>query len=398
MDKYRPINLNDFCGQEHLVGPNGIIKLLLDKNQMKSAIFYGPSGTGKTTLANIIANTLNINYGFFNAAINNKKDLTTLIETSAFHEKYLIIVDEIHRLNKDKQDILLPYLESSKIIVIGLTTFNPYHSVNPAIRSRMHIIKFEQLSKDEITSHLKKLCQTHYQDYQFDEDVIDLVVSSANGDLRYAINQLDTLSIIAVDKTIDKQLYSSLNPQKSLLIDKNSDYYYDLLSAFQKSLRGSDVDASLHYLSQLINLGDLEIICRRLIIISYEDVGLANPTLHQRILSAINAAIMVGFPEARIILSHAVIEVALSPKSNSAYLAIKKAMEDTTKNFNLDVPKNIRHHTENYLYPHDHGGWVAQQYLPDGLVGQSYLRFKNNKHEQTLQEFYQKINKLKTRK
>ncbi len=398
MDKFRPKTLSDFCGQEHLVGPNGVIKLLLDNNQMKSSIFYGPSGTGKTTLANIISNTLNINSGFFNAAINNKKDLMDLIEASKLYDRYLIIVDEIHRLNKDKQDILLPYLENSKTIVIGLTTFNPYHSVNPAIRSRMHTIKFEQLSTKSVTSHLQYICKTYYNDFTIDNDVIELIVSSSNGDLRYAINQLDTLTIIATNNIVNKELYSSLNPEKSLLIDKNSDYYYDLLSAFQKSLRGSDVDAALHYLSQLVNLGDLEIICRRLIIISYEDVGLANPNLHSRVLNAINAALMVGFPEAKIILSNAVIEVALSPKSNTAYLAIDKALNDTTKNYNLEVPETIVHHTTSYLYPHNYGGWVNQQYLPDELIGQTYVNFKKNKYEQKLKAFYDNINRLKKEK
>lgn len=395
MDKFRPSKLNNFCGQTHLVGEGAVIKTLLDKSQMRSAIFYGPSGTGKTTLANIIASTLEINVGFFNAAINNKKDLTQLIENANYYDNYLIIIDEIHRMNKDKQDILLPYLEMSKIIVIGLTTFNPYHSVNPAIRSRMQIFEFKQLNEDDIKSHLLHICSEHFSEFTFEEEVIDLVVSSSNGDLRYAINQLDMLSLLAEENSVTTDVFAKLNPRKSLLIDKNSDYYYDLLSAFQKSLRGSDVDASLHYLAQLVNLGDLEIICRRLIIISYEDVGLANPTLHERVLNAINSALMVGFPEARIILSHAVIEIALSPKSNTAYLAIAKALDDTTKNYNLDVPDTIKQHTTTYTYPHDYGGWVDQQYLPDELIGQQYIKFKNNKYEQKLKEFYEKISKLK---
>ncbi len=394
-NKFRPTTLDDFCGQSHLIGDDGAIKLLLDNNKMCSAIFFGPSGSGKTTLANIICKSLKINFGLFNAAINNKKDLLDLIEQAKFYENFLIIVDEIHRLNKDKQDILLPYLETANIIVIGLTTANPLHSINPAIRSRMHIFEFYQLSSEEINEHLQKVCKTHYPDYEFDNEIFDMIVSSSNGDLRYALNQIEVLTIISENNRVDLELLKKLNPKKSLLIDKNSDYYYDLLSAFQKSIRGSDVDASLHYLAQLINLGDIDIICRRMIITSYEDIGLANPSLHARILSAIEAAQMVGFPEAKIPLSHAIIELALSPKSNTAYTAVAHALEDTKKNFNLDVPDNIKHHKVNYLYPHEYGGWVKQQYLPDVLEGRQYVKFKNNKYEQQLKKFYDIINKQK---
>lgn len=395
MDKYRPLTIEEFCGQKHLVGEHGLIKMLLEKKRMKSLVFYGPSGTGKTTLANIIASTLDIQHGFFNAAINNKKELIILIETAKLYDKFLIVVDEFHRLNKDKQDILLPYLETSNVIVIGITAFNPYHSINPAIRSRLHILEFLQLQNEDIKVYLNNLFKKHFDNYTIDDQVFTHITKTCNGDLRYAINQLETLSIIANNNHISLENFKSLNPQKSLLIDKNSDYYYDLLSAYQKSIRGSDVNASLHYLAQLVNLGDLEIICRRLIVISYEDIGLANPNIHMRIQSAINSAIMVGFPEARIILANAVIELALSPKSNSAYLAIKSAIQDTKQNYNIDVPANIKHHNQGYIYPHDYGGWVKQNYLPSELQNKRYLSFKNNKSEKKLEAFYINIEKLK---
>lgn len=395
MEKFRAKNLTEFYGQKHLVGEDGVIKILLEKNTMKSSIFYGPSGTGKTTLASIISNTLEIEYGLFNAAIDKKSDLVNLIDNALYQSQFLIIIDEIHRLNKDKQDILLPYLESSSIIFIGLTTNNPYHSVNAAIRSRMHIFEFKPLNSDDIFEKLIQISDVHFCEYNIDKEVLKDITNSCNGDVRYAINQLDMLSLIANDNVIDKELFVKLNPQKSLLIDKNSDYYFDLLSAFQKSLRGSDVDAALHYLAQLINLGDLDIICRRLIIISYEDVGLANPSLHQRILSAINAAQLVGLPECIHPLSFAVIEIALSPKSNTAYTALISAINDTKTINNIDVPETIIHHTNTYKYPHDYGGWVDQQYLPDSLIKKKYVNFKNNDYEKKLKKTYDKINELK---
>lgn len=397
MEKYLAKNLNEFCGQKHLVGDQGVLRKLIEKKEMKSSIFYGPSGTGKTTLSKILCETLDIKYGVINAAIHNKQKLVELIELSYQYDRFILVIDEIHRMNKDKQDILLPHLEKSNLIVIGLTTANPYHSINPAIRSRMHIFEFKQLGDEDIKIRLMQIKDEFFNDFEIDEDIYDLVISSANGDMRNAINQLDMLSIICDNNHITKETIVKLQPKKSMLIDKNSDYYYDLLSAFQKSLRGSDVDASLHYLAQLINLGDLDIICRRLIVISYEDVGLANPALHQRTLAAITAAREVGFPEALHPLANAVIEIALSPKSNTAYMAISEALTDTKKNYTLEVPDNIKHHGTDYKYPHAYGGWVKQQYLPDELLDKSYIAFKNNKHEKMLEGFYNAINQLKSK-
>lgn len=395
MEKYLANNLNEFCGQKHLVGEQGVLSKLIEKQTMKSCVFYGPSGTGKTTLAKIICNTIDMKFGFFNATIHNKQKLVELIELSDNYDKFLIIIDEIHRMNKDKQDILLPHLEKEKLVVIGLTTANPYHSLNPAIRSRMHLFEFKQLTKDDIKGRLIQITEEFFSEFTVEDEVYSLIVDGSNGDMRNAINQLDMLTLICDDNKVTKETFVKLQPKKSLLIDKNSDYYYDLLSAFQKSLRGSDVDAALHYLAQLINLGDLEIICRRLLVITYEDVGLANPSLHQRVYTAICSAKEVGFPEAIHSLANAVIEIALSPKSNSAYLAIKSALGDTQRSYQLDVPINIKHHNEGYLYPHDYNGWVDQQYLPDEIINKQYIEFKNNKNENQLEAFYNKIKMLK---
>ncbi|MFV0424537.1 MAG: AAA family ATPase [Bacilli bacterium] len=395
MEKYLANSLNQFYGQKHLVGKQGVLSKLIDKNTMKSCIFYGPSGTGKTTLAKIICNSLDIKFGLINAAIHNKQKLVDLIDLSNNYERFLIIIDEIHRMNKDKQDILLPHLEKENIIVIGLTTLNPYHSLNPAIRSRMHIFEFTPLTSDDIKKRLHQIANDFFNEFNIEPEVYDLIISSANGDMRSTINQLDILTLICDSNFITKETFKLLQPKKSLLIDKNSDYYYDLLSAFQKSLRGSDVDASLHYLAHLIALGDLEIICRRLLVITYEDVGLANPNLHHKIYTAICCAREVGFPEAVHPLANAVIEIALSPKSNTAYMSIKEAISDTKKNYEMEIPINIKHYNEGYLYPHDYNGWVNQQYLPNDLINKSYVKFKNNKHEKSLEIFYKNIQKLK---
>ncbi len=384
----KPKNLSEFSGQDHLVGKEGIITKLLEKNKMISAIFYGPPGTGKTTLANIIATTLNIESGFFNAAINNKADLTSIIKQALDKEQFLIIIDEIHRLNKDKQDVLLPYLESKNIIVLGLTTANPYHSINPAIRSRMTTLEFKTHTKSDLKQRLKQIIKQ--LNISVDDEVIELICDLANGDMRFAIKQLETLVLIAEDN-INIETYKKLNQKRSLLIDKNGDYYYDLLSAFQKSIRGSDVDASLHYLAMLINLGDLDIICRRLVVILYEDIGLANPEIASRILQALDSAKYIGFPEAKIPLSYAVIELSLSPKSNTAYEGIAKALDKVNKLSDITIPKNIVHHNEGYIYPHSNGGWVDQQYLPDELLGTKYLNFKKNEYEKKLEKIYNKI-------
>ncbi len=394
MEKYKAKDITEFCGQKHLIGEDGVLSKLIEKQEIRSCIFYGPSGTGKTTLSEIICNSIDMKYGFINAAIHNKQKLVDLLEVANQYDKFLIIIDEIHRMNKDKQDILLPHLEKEDVVIIGLTTANPYHSINPAIRSRMHIFEFNQLQESDIKTRLLQIKASYFEHITIEEEVYNLIISSANGDLRSAINQLDMLALICEDNQITTATFKKLQPKKSLLIDKNSDYYYDLLSAFQKSLRGSDVDASLHYLAQLINLGDLDIICRRLLVISYEDVGLANPTLHNRTYTAICSAKELGFPEAIHPLANAVIEIALSPKSNTAYKAISEAIADTTKNLALDVPSNIKHHNTNYLYPHDYNGWVKQQYLPDSLEDRSYVKFKNNKYEKSLESFYNKIQML----
>ncbi|MFV0499162.1 MAG: AAA family ATPase [Bacilli bacterium] len=395
MKKYAANNLNDFCGQSHLVGKNGALKKLIDKNEMKSSIFYGPAGTGKTSLARIICNILCIENSYFNAAIDNKQKLLEILDTSIMFDKYIIVIDEIHRMNKDKQDILLSFLESSKLIIIGITTINPYHSLNPAIRSRVHMFEFTHLSKSNIKDKLTKIHDKNYSEYNVDYDVYDAIVNNSNGDMRYAINQFDTLIIISNNNHISIQDFLNLNPKRMFLIDKNSDYYYDLISAFQKSIRGSDVDAALHYLAQLINLGDLEIITRRLLVITYEDIGLANPLLHQKIHTAVSTAKELGLPEATHPLAFAVIELSLSPKSNSSYKAIKNAIDDTKKLYQLDIPNNIKHHSINYIYPHNYNHWVKQQYLPTDLINKKYLVLKNNKYEQHLNLFYEKINKLK---
>ncbi len=393
----KPKDLSEFCGQSHLIGSDGIISKLLNNNNIISLIFYGPPGTGKTTLAHLISNELKLPTGMFNAAVDKKQTLVSIIDNALLHEKFIIIIDEIHRMNKDKQDVLLPYLETDNIVILGLTTANPYHSINPAIRSRMTILEFKHHTNQDIINRLKQISNNELCNYTITDEIYDLIQKSCNGDMRQAIKQLETLTLIAENNLVDISTFKKLNQKRSLLIDKNGDYYYDLLSAFQKSIRGSDVDASIHYLAMLIKLGDLDIICRRLTVILYEDIGLANPKIQSRVLQALESAKYVGFPEAKHPLSYAVIELALSPKSNTAYEAISSALSKIEVMDEVEVPKNIKHHNEGYKYPHSYGGWVNQQYLPIKLEGVKYVAFKSNPYEQKLKAIYDKIGILKSR-
>ena len=392
--KLRPSTLKDIIGQEHLVGKNEIIYNLVKNNKVFSMILYGPPGTGKTTIANVIVNELNIKYRMFNAVINNKKDLDIIIEEAKLYKGLVLIVDEIHRLNKDKQDLLLPYLENGLIVLIGLTTSNPYHSINPAIRSRCQLFELLPLCEKDIKKGIKKAIKSEIlKDISINNEAINYIVNVSSCDLRSAYNLLEVAYYATNDKKIDVDLLKKINSKVNINNDKNGDGYYDLLSAFQKSIRGSDVNASVYYLARLLESGDLESVCRRLAVITYEDIGLANSSMGPKVISAINAALMVGLPEARIPLSTVVIELALSPKSNSGEVAIDLAINDIRKGSASFVPNHIKNGSSNYLYPHDYpNSFVKQQYLPDNIKDHVYYYPKNNKNEKLLKEI---MNNLK---
>lgn len=395
-DMLRPNTLNDIVGQRHLIGENKVLRNLVNNKKIFSMILYGPCGTGKTTLAYTIINELNLEYGFLNAVINSKKDFDEMVTKAKEIDGFVLIMDEIHRLNKDKQDLLLPYLENGIITLIGMTTANPYHSINPAIRSRCQLFELKPLEISDIKEGLKKGFE-HLNKLSIDEDALDYIASLAGGDLRFAYNLLEVAYYSSSDFKIDLELLKKINNKPNLYIDKNDDGYYDVISALQKSIRGSDVDAALHYLARLIEAEDLDIIFRRLSVIAYEDIGLANPSIGPRLNACIMACERLGLPEARIPLGEIVVEMALSPKSNSAYMAIDAALNDIRKGNVGKVPSHIKTNSKDYKYPHNYkGSFVKQQYLPDELVGRKYYIPKNtSKYECSIKEIYDKLERVK---
>lgn len=380
----RPIKLNDVYGQNHLIGEGKILTNLVKNKKLFSMIFYGNPGCGKTSIANALVNELNMPYRMLNAVINKKTDFDIVIEEAKMNGQIILIIDEIHRMNKDKQDILLPYLENGKIIMIGLTTSNPYHSINPAIRSRCQIFEVKSLKPEDIVKILIK-AKDNLEGIQIDDNCLNIISSSSNGDVRSALNLLEMAYYSSTDHIITEDVLKSINAKPIIYIDKNDDNYYNSISALQKSIRGSDVDAAVYYLGVLLEAQDLDIIFRRLSVIAYEDIGLANPSIGPKLDAAINAATRVGFPECIIPLSEIVIEMALSPKSNSAYLAIDKALTTIrTKNCG-SVPKHIHTNSKDYLYPHNYkNSWVKQQYLPDNIKKEKFYYPKNNAYENNL--------------
>ena len=380
----RPIKLNDVYGQNHLIGEGKILTNLVKNKKLFSMIFYGNPGCGKTSIANALVNELNMPYRMLNAVMNKKTDFDIVIEEAKMNGQMILIIDEIHRMNKDKQDILLPYLENGKIIMIGLTTSNPYHSINPAIRSRCQIFEVKSLKPEDIVKILIK-AKDNLEGIQIDDNCLNIISSSSNGDVRSALNLLEMAYYSSTDHIITEDVLKSINAKPIIYIDKNDDNYYNSISALQKSIRGSDVDAAVYYLGVLLEAQDLDIIFRRLSVIAYEDIGLANPSIGPKLDAAINAATRVGFPECIIPLSEIVIEMALSPKSNSAYLAIDKALTTIrTKNCG-SVPKHIHTNSKDYLYPHNYkNNWVKQQYLPDNIKNEKFYYPKNNAYENNL--------------
>ena len=380
----RPIKLNDVYGQNHLIGEGKILTNLVKNKKLFSMIFYGNPGCGKTSIANALVNELNMPYRMLNAVMNKKTDFDIVIEEGKMNGQMILIIDEIHRMNKDKQDILLPYLENGKIIMIGLTTSNPYHSINPAIRSRCQIFEVKSLKPEDIVKILIK-AKDNLEGIQIDDNCLNIISSSSNGDVRSALNLLEMAYYSSTDHIITEDVLKSINAKPIIYIDKNDDNYYNSISALQKSIRGSDVDAAVYYLGVLLEAQDLDIIFRRLSVIAYEDIGLANPSIGPKLDAAINAATRVGFPECIIPLSEIVIEMALSPKSNSAYLAIDKALTTIrTKNCG-SVPKHIHTNSKDYLYPHNYkNSWVKQQYLPDNIKNEKFYYPKNNAYENNL--------------
>lgn len=367
---------------------------MISNEKMFSLILYGPPGVGKTTIASVIANNFGLNTFKFNASTDKKSQLRDIIEVSINYGA-LVIIDEIHRMNKDIQDYLLPHVEEGNIIILGLTTSNPYHSVNPAVRSRTHVLKLESISNKDIIYRLKQVIIEYKEDLTstMDENVYEYIAQSANHEIRNALNSMEILNMAYPNTNITLEMAKKLLLKPSLSLDKNEDNYYNILSAFQKSIRGSDVDAALHYLGRLIAMEDLTSILRRMTVIAYEDIGLANPDIVTRMDACARGSVRVGFPEARILLSMMTIDMALSPKSNSAVASIDKALNEIMSGVTPKIPNhliNIANYEdkEKYIYPHSYkDALVYQQYLPNELRHNTYYRgLETGKYERALKE------------
>lgn len=389
-NKLRPTSLNEVVGQKHLIGENKILSNLVKNKKIFNTIFYGKSGIGKTTIALALMNELKINYRILNATINSKKDFEVVFEESKIYNNLVLIVDEIHRMNKDKQDLLLSFIESGQIILIGLTSSNPYHSINPAIRSRCQLIELKELSEEDIINALDKV-KNIYSDIVLTNEIKSYIARLSAGDLRYAYNLVEfCYNSFGSSFTIEN--IKEISSRTNIFYDKNEDGYYDVISAFQKSVRGSDVDASVHYLVRLIDAGDFDILFRRMLVIAYEDIGLANPTLQTKVLTAIESAERLGLPELYKPLTQAVIEMALSPKSNTIEQTYQAAINDLRKNNVGRVPEHIRTTSPNYKYPHIYKNhYVKQQYLPDNIKTSKYYFPGDNKYEQAMSQYNKKI-------
>lgn len=396
--KLAPKTLSDVIGQKHLIGEGKIISNLCKNKKLFSMILYGKPGIGKTSIANALVNDLGVRHRFLNATTNTKKDLDIVIEEAKMYGEMVLVMDEIHRLHKDKQDVLLPQLESGLITLIGMTTSNPYHAINPAIRSRCQLFELHELEPEDIIEGLSlAIKHPDLAGIKIDEKTIKLIAKLSGNDLRYAYNLLEIAFYATDDKIITEEKIRMINSKPVFFADKDGDGHYDVLSGFQKSIRGSDVDAALHYLARLIAEGDLDSIYRRMSVIAYEDIGLANPAIGPRVDAAINVAERVGLPEARIPLGTIVVEMALSPKSNTAHIALDAALKDIEEGNVGSIPAHIKTDSEEYKYPHDYkGAYVVQQYLPNKLKDKKYYIPKDIGYEKQVKEIYERLEKLKT--
>lgn len=413
--RMRPRTIDEVIGQEHLVGEGKIIHRMVKAKQLSSMILYGPPGIGKTSIGSAIAGSTKYAFRTLNAVTSNKKDLEIVAAEAKMSGKVILLLDEVHRLDRIKQDFLLPFLENGMITMIGATTSNPYHAINPAIRSRTQIFELKPLSVDDILIALHRALDEEERglasmNIVATDEALRHLATAANGDMRSALSAIelaglstepDEDGLIHVDLTIAEECIQ----RKSFSHDRSGDAHYDVLSAMQKSIRGSDVNAALHYVGRLIEAGDLPSISRRLLVTAYEDIGLANPQAGPRTLAAIQTAERIGFPEARIPIANAVIELCLSPKSDSGFTALNAAMSDIHAGNSGEVPDHLKdaHYAGakelgrgvDYLHPHDYeGGWVKQQYLPDRLKNRVYYEPKRTgKFEQALAAVYERIRK-----
>ncbi len=411
-DKLRPKKIEEVAGQKHLLAEGKVLRRIIDKGELPNLIFYGPSGVGKTTVANIIAENCGKKLHYLNATTASTADIKEIISGIGSIEAQngiLLYLDEIQYFNKKQQQILLSYIENGDITLIAATTENPFFYVYNAILSRSTVFEFKQLSADDIVGVIEravsKIEEEKQKQIEISAATVRKIATSAAGDVRRALNTLelcllagDNAETLAVRDEIAEEILSC----NAVRYDREGDEHYDIISAYQKSMRGSDPDAAVYYLARLLAAGDLPSACRRLLVCANEDVGLAYPQIIPIVKAAVDTAMTVGLPEARIPLANAVILVATSPKSNSVYEAINSAMSDVERGIGGPIPRQLQNKHcdgedaeikgQNYKYPHDYPlHYVNQQYLPDNLKDRKYYKYGQNKNEQKCREYWEKI-------
>lgn len=418
--RMRPETLEEVVGQKHIIGKDKLLYRAIKADKLSSIIFYGPPGTGKTTLARVIANTTSAAFTQINATVAGKKDMEDVVSHAKdtlgmYGKRTILFIDEIHRFNKGQQDYLLPFVEDGTIILIGATTENPYFEVNSALISRSIIFELKPLAAEDIKELIKKAVYDNSKgmgsyNAVIDEDAVDFLADIAGGDARLALNAVE-LGIISQERSEDGKIHITLEvaeeciQKRAVRYDKTGDNHYDTISAFIKSMRGSDPDAAVYYLSRMLYAGEsVTFVARRIMVHAAEDVGLADPHALQVAVAASLAAERVGMPEARIILAEAAMYVATAPKSNSVVCAIDDAMKEVSESGDLPIPNHLKDthykgaqklgHGEGYLYPHEfENNYVKQQYIPDELVGRKFYHPSDNGHEKKITELFNKIKK-----
>ncbi len=384
--KLRPKNFDEFVGQRHLVAKGAPLRTLVEKDALPHSFFWGAAGVGKTSLARVIAGEMGRDFYEFNATslkIEELRKIFTRYKNALL--KPLVFIDEVHRLSKNQQEVLLPVMENNEALILGASTSNPYYTLTSAIRSRSHLFELKSLEDGDLEALLERALDEAV--CEIDEDAKAYLIKSSGGDARAMLHLFETA--MKVDAHITLELLRSLRPNALSRGSSEADVHYDLASALIKSIRGGDVDAGVYYLARLIEGGEsADFIARRLVILAAEDIGLANPQALVIANATLGAVKEIGFPEARIILSECVLYLASSPKSNTAYKAINTAQKAVREGLLLDIPNNITHNNEGYLYPHDFGGWVAQTYLEKDV---SFVEFKENGYEKKIKEWWEEV-------
>ncbi len=411
-DLLRPTTLDEVYGQEHILGKGAVLRRLIDSGNIPNMIFYGPSGTGKTTVANIIAKQTNRMLYQLNATTASTADIKNIVsqlDTFMAPNGVLLYLDEIQSFNKKQQQSLLEYIENGKITLIASTTENPYFYVFNAILSRSTVFEFKQISADAALQAVRRavafLEERTALQAQPEEGALEYIASACGGDIRKAMNAVEVLFSAGIPEgstlSLTLEDAKAVTQKSAMRADRDGDSHYDLLSALQKSIRGSDPDAACHYLARLLEVGQMQSACRRLMVIAAEDVGLAFPQIIPIVKACVDMALMLGMPEARIPLGDAAVLMATSPKSNTGHVALDSALADIRKGKTGDFPRHLQNmHADSYTmereqgykYPHDYpGNWVQQQYLPDELQGKRYYEYGNNKLEQAAKQYWAAI-------